>query len=397
MIKSMRIKNFKSIQDSGDIEFRPITIFIGGNNSGKSSFLQFLLMLKQTAESRNTASPLIVEGEYVRLGSFEDFIYGHETGKTLSVQSHIIRAGSSHPGVHDFSAEFAYDATAKRIELTKMESGRYGNSYQETDVGRDVTALRVELYHEMKWVYYLKPLRAEIQRDYKNTGETPSDAGLKGEQAVQVLFQDKFNSQTQHLLEKVEQWFRVFGFGYEPELEELGGNNYRLMWRDAKTNLRVNLADSGFGISQVLPIIVQGFYAPPRAQFIIEQPEIHLHPKAQAELGDLIVDIAGLESGEQQRTLLIETHSEHLIRRLQRRIAENKIQKEDVAVYFVEATENGSTFRRLELDEYGRFKAWPEGFFAEDADEMFAHHDAIFKRWDEEQRAKQPSETESMK
>ncbi|MBC8042673.1 MAG: DUF3696 domain-containing protein, partial [Rhizobacter sp.] len=205
------------------------------------------------------------------------------------------------------------------------------------------------------------------------------------EKTVQVLFQDKSQTEQRRkgLLAKVEFWLKTFGFGHEPEIEELGGDNYRLLIKDANTGIAVNVSDVGFGVSQVLPVIVQGFAASDNATLIIEQPEIHLHPKAQSELGDLMIDIAGIKAGEksaQPKTLLIETHSEHLIRRLQLRIAEKQISEQDVAIYFVQATAEGSQFGKVTLDKYGRFENWPEGFFSEDAGEMFHLQDAIFER-----------------
>jgi len=123
----------------------------------------------------------------------------------------------------------------------------------------------------------------------------------------------------------------------------------------------VSVTDVGFGVSQVLPVLVQVFYAPRRSTVILEQPEIHLHPAAQSELGDVL--IAALKDNDVQ--LLVESHSEHLLRRLQRRIAEGAVNQDDVALYFIETQRGESTISQLTVDEYGNILNWPRDFFGD--------------------------------
>lgn len=147
---------------------------------------------------------------------------------------------------------------------------------------------------------------------------------------------------------------------------------------DANSGLRVSHRDVGTGISQLLPVLVNA--AGLRESLVmIEQPELHLHPALQAELGDVFIESA---LGENKNTFLIETHSEHLILRIMRRIRESnagrqpetlpKVRPEDVAILFVQPTENGSVVKHLRVDERGRLiDAWPGGFFEESFDEIF--------------------------
>ena len=144
---------------------------------------------------------------------------------------------------------------------------------------------------------------------------------------------------------------------------------------DSKTNS--SIADVGFGISQLLPIITKSMTLK-NSSILIEQPEIHLHPALQAELGDLFINSA---LGEQKNTFLIETHSEHLILRILRRIRETAegslrddltpITPNDVAVVYVQPGENGSKVIEIPVTEDGDFaEKWPNGFFAERAKEL---------------------------
>ena len=110
----------------------------------------------------------------------------------------------------------------------------------------------------------------------------------------------------------------------------------------------------------------------------IEQPELHLHPALQAELADVFIESA---LGENKNTFLIETHSEHLILRLLKRIRQTTgglntklppVRPEDVAILFVQPTENGSVVQHLRVDQHGRLlDDWPGGFFEESFNELF--------------------------
>jgi predicted ATPase len=120
-----------------------------------------------------------------------------------------------------------------------------------------------------------------------------------------------------------------------------------------------NLSDVGFGNSQILPILVEG-YLGSALTMVIEQPEIHLHPAAQLKLGDFFHDL--VKAGKQ---VIVETHSEHLLLRLQTLVAKGELPAEDVQVLYVEREESRSNVRVLEITRMGSFQNWPKGFFGE--------------------------------
>lgn len=142
-------------------------------------------------------------------------------------------------------------------------------------------------------------------------------------------------------------------------------------------SMELSPADLGVGISQILPAVVLALSAK-RQMIAIEQPELHLHPALQAELGDLFIESA---LGDQKNTVILETHSEHLILRLLRRIRETTedrlegarpLRAEDVSVIYVERGDEGVKVSQLRIDEAGEFiDRWPKGFFEERADELF--------------------------
>ena len=138
---------------------------------------------------------------------------------------------------------------------------------------------------------------------------------------------------------------------------------------DQRTSTVVTHRDVGIGISQVLPVLVMA-YGSQGKLLAMEQPEIHLHPALQAELADVFIEAA---LGPRQNTFILETHSEHLILRLMRRIREGKVSSDDIGVVFVEPLARGSRFLDLRIDEEGDFiDDWPGGFFEESLHEKFA-------------------------
>jgi predicted ATPase len=150
-----------------------------------------------------------------------------------------------------------------------------------------------------------------------------------------------------------------------------------LVLLDKRSNTVVTHRDVGIGISQVLPVLVMA-YASHGKLLAMEQPEIHLHPALQAELGDVFIESA---LGERKNTFILETHSEHLILRLMRRMRETfngtntsimPVTPSDIAVLYVEPDGTRSIVREMPLNELGELvKSWPGGFFEEGLREQF--------------------------
>ena len=144
----------------------------------------------------------------------------------------------------------------------------------------------------------------------------------------------------------------------------------------------VDLPDVGFGISQVLPVLVQCFYAPPGSIIVIEQPEIHLHPSAQSALADVMIDVINSKENGNNRNiqLIIETHSEHFLRRLQRRIAEDSIDEKKVSAYFANITKTPAVLEPLQIDQFGNISNWPEHFFGDEMGDIIIQSEAAMNK-----------------
>lgn len=143
----------------------------------------------------------------------------------------------------------------------------------------------------------------------------------------------------------------------------------------------VKLTDVGVGVSQVLPALVEAFYAPPGSTVWMEQPEIHLHPQVRSRLADALISAvqSNDKDGPRNVQLVIESHSEHLLNRLQRRIAEGSLGLSEVAIYFCKSGRSGPELEALELNSEGNIANWPENFFGDAMEDVLARTEAAMK------------------
>ncbi|MCG9890589.1 MAG: DUF3696 domain-containing protein [Thermosynechococcaceae cyanobacterium MS004] len=214
---------------------------------------------------------------------------------------------------------------------------------------------------------YLGPMRDYPERFYLFSGKSTKQVGKSGKGTSDLLFESP------SFLKRVNQALEKFRIGHEIKIVSFQDQEtnepsdvYAIRLIDSFSKVNISLLDVGFGVSQVLPVIIQSLFARDQT-ILIEQPEVHIHPRLQTELGDLFMESVR-DFGNR---FIVETHSEHLMLRLQRRIREGKLKPDEVSVLYVDRTEEGSVCLQLRLDDEGDFiDYWPNGFFDEDYKEI---------------------------
>lgn len=262
--------------------------------------------------------------------------------------------------------------------------------YQNADF---LAEFALETERVLDGLFYLGPLRSPPRRVYQWSGDTPRDVGQQGQYAVAALLAAaQEGRELNRAFKKPKKRFDAFiaawltelgvisGFTVRPVAE--GRKEYEVLIRTHADAPEVKLTDVGFGISQVLPALVQAFYAPRGSTVWMEQPEIHLHPMAQSNLADAFISaVKSYENGRPRDTqLIIETHSEHLLTRLQRRVAEGVLEPHDIAVYFVTHRRGGAHIEQLQLDLAGEIRNWPPNFFGDEMGDIAARTLAALQR-----------------
>lgn len=429
----IRWKNFRGFRDTDWVRIAPLTIVIGANNSGKSSLLAPLLLMRQTIQSKDANTALVTRGDSTDVGFYRDYAYRHDTNNEVEFgfQFHnhsreegeeLKSVGTYPPG--EFQSTFRHGSsdqdlilkryevadlygrqmiaieqsddgylvdTSKIGELNEDEKAAVANArpinflfssssalYYLSKVGSNSGEDHLELerasdaFHKYLAVasyayedirrqfanmYYVGPHREHPKRAYEYYGDEPRDVGKDGQHFAEMLKRDDSG-----LLKSVNKWIRRLQIGREIEVDELSQNLFSVFLKSRSGKDRNNIADLGFGVSQILPVLVQLMAAREESLTIIKQPELHLNPKLQRGVADVFVDRA--VSG---RRVAIETHSEHILLRVRTLVAEGKIDPNEIAIYFVERWGFNSKVRTISVDEFGHIKPdeWPRDFMAD--------------------------------
>ncbi|MFA4917541.1 MAG: DUF3696 domain-containing protein, partial [Syntrophales bacterium] len=325
--------------------------------------------------------------------------YVLKDGDAVSLQ---VKYGKDEKGKLDLSSEeykfirtkgraWQLDEPEKFYRISEQSKARFQNADFLTDF-----ALSAE--NMLDKFYYLGPLRESPKRIYPWSGEQPEYVGLKGEYSVAaILSAQEQNRQInrgskcrlQPFAEFIATWLKDLGIIHSFSVKPVaaGRKEYEVLVKTHPSAAEVKISDVGVGVSQVLPALVGAFYCPPGSTVWMEQPEIHLHPQVQSELADVFISaIKAHEKGHIRNVqMIIESHSEHFLNRLQRRIAEGKITPDQVAIYFCKRSAKGAELEPLSLNLYGDIENWPENFFGDEMAEMTARTTAAMKRKMEEQ------------
>ena len=457
MFTHIRMQNFKSWKDSGEVKLAPLTGFFGTNSSGKSSLLQMLLLLKQTI---GTDEVIFFgdENSLVNLGNFREVIHNHDQDEPLRLEFgcesselftvevygrkrdgfydgyfptaidnftfntvieqnegklQIVDLGyrfeSSHvPKVNRNISPTVYENLSKIIhvnwsdgqiihidslnqqhQFTQEIKNCYGVPSSGDESLRQLSSAFENLFDN---IFFLGPTRAYSQHSYHWEGTHPESIGQLGDRMIDALLSARVEQLiTPHegkdvaIEARISAWLQDMDLAYSFSLRRPSSSirntpqndkNYKVHIQKSQDSAEVMLAAMGYGLSQFLPVLVLCYYAPEGATLILEQPGMHLHPKVQSQIADLLIEVVT----ERKLQILVESHSEHLLNRLQRRIAEEKIAADQTALYFCQNDKGLSTIERLRMDEFGNIENWPPNFFGDEIGDLFAMTEAQWKR-----------------
>ena len=231
-------------------------------------------------------------------------------------------------------------------------------------------------------MFYLGPLRQYPKRYYKWTGEKKSQiVKPDGADTIATLVSSERDDKT--LQKDVAKWLSkldlVESFNVKPT-----DRNRRFYEVSVQIDgVESALVDVGFGVSQVLPVVALLFSVPTGSIVLLEQPELHLHPNAQSLLADLLLHVAE----RRQLQLIVESHSEHILRRLQVRIAEAEsgfANPETIKMYFCQPRKGGSELSEVKLDRFGQIANWPDKFLGDISGDLHTMAKAAIRRRREE-------------
>lgn len=425
-ITKISVCGYKSIKDECTIDIYPLTILAGANSSGKSSIIQPLLLMKQTLEAPYDPGALLLNGPNVRFTSVDQLLTKLPTKKDCRDSFFVeIEADNTHSTRTTFKKDKkkAIDIIEMRTQnedgvsilspsmtTEEINSSTISHNLQRifehlistnTDVIKAIIrnrcfleiGLKINQNEEIKDNFFRSSKSDLISNYIRKIIHVP---GLRGnpERTYQInAIGDKFPGTFENYvasliaswqdtrnpkLLKLGQSLKALGLAERVDIRKVDDTQVevRVGHRQKNRTEMVSIADVGFGVSQTLPVLVALIVASPQQLVYIEQPEIHLHPRAQAALADIIV-----EAVNRGVRVTLETHSELFLRRIQSLVAEDKLAHDKVKLHWFSKDENGFTqISTADLDTDGSFGDWPEDFGDVDLQEESRYLDAADRK-----------------
>jgi len=441
MLTQIELANFKCFKEKTFFPLGQLTLLTGINGCGKSTFLQSLLLMRQSIEHNDSASQVVLNGSCVNLGSFKDiknssisrnelikFIYSYKDKHILypNQENNLKLHGyaeynfeenfeddmvaqisnitfSSKVTIHIDKKESAYEfeAVYKKIEdgnilninrfdfnevtrdkIAVVPSERKGscgllnllpltnvrpdfNNLKEYSLSLDVFSLHKSLYFYK--THYISADRLGPQEKYsKSPLGKFANVGAKGEFTVNLLYKKRddlvndnlcLGQDAKTLATQTEEWLSEIFKGAKVEIPSSGSNTLELLLNTNNSKDRFIPANVGFGYHCVLPIVVSGLIAKEGEVLIVENPEAHLHPRAQSQLAQFLARVSSC--GVQ---VFIESHSDHILNALRIAVIDKIVTPEDLSILYFQRDPEQPVVQ-IPVQPNGGIEEWPEGFF----------------------------------
>ncbi|EOI7409553.1 DUF3696 domain-containing protein [Yersinia enterocolitica] len=361
MINKIKLQYFKCFKNL-NLELKNITLLSGENASGKSSFIQSLLTLHQTMNENEWSTKLSLNGEDINLGTVGDVV------DKVNGRNHLFIS------IENTKNSFSWAFSGERSSLSMgIDSAKFNEKIINNPIKLQFLSppewSNDSLIKSLKGMIYIKAERCGPRDLYPLKDKDDNSIGSAGENSISVLFNTKDDILDDSITLKnipptkfhqVQERMRTFFPGFEFELEPLERiNSVTLGIRTVENTDFHRPVNVGFGVTQVLPIIISCLSAKKDDLLIIENPEVHLHPKGQALMGEFLAEIA--HTGVQ---IIIESHSDHILNGIRRSVKSRVISKDNVAFYFFnDRDRHESQVIAPQIDENGIIDHWPNGFF----------------------------------
>jgi hypothetical protein len=403
-ITAISVKGFKSFADETRLEIRPLTLLAGANSSGKSSAMQPTLLLKQTLEVDYDPGPLLLHGSHAKFTSATQLLH-----KATRFVAREFRTGLKTQAGLGFADTFrrksneAFDLVQMDLLGVALPDSAKGNqilslrpSMSSEELGRKLSMvpglklwrdrcffqigirgaesqsflarlrpvgiLTEEFSRLIRKIIHVPGLRGNPTRTYPTTGAREQFSGTFENYVASVV--SAWQETKDDRLERLGQAMESLGLSWRVRAKTIDATQVELLVGRLPTGKRgvardiVNIADVGFGVSQVLPVLVALLIAEKGQLVYVEQPELHLHPRAQEALAEVLAEAAN--RGVQ---VVAETHSSILLLAVQALVAEGRLDPAKVKLHWFQRDSDGVTkVTSADLDPQGAYGDWPEDF-----------------------------------
>ncbi|VVB92132.1 AAA ATPase domain protein [uncultured archaeon] len=445
MLQKIKLQNFKLHKDTS-LEIKPITLFIGQNNSGKSSIFQALQLIKQNIKTSHERPERFIYGEQygnllippkpeksttdyylypnrlIDIGTFEDVLRKNERFIGISIEGNLpVKKGAlKEKGIENIHVnyEMKFRNNTLNYHSGGIKGGQYCLEWDWRSEGRDKNKNPISL--KIDGIDFHFEARDEISEPIRHTGgSSPPDIpydieanaqelkdglvtsikdfissihaiyGLRGFEETSYPLSDTPPSETDFMLlydrslainsllpynreleSQLSSWFKNL-LSVEISFELLPGKTVKIKAKNAYGE--TSFINEGLGIHQLLFMFLPIALSPSSHTFLIEEPEAHLHPKAQSDISSTFIKILKNES----KQFLIATHSEHILFGFLNALAKKEISLDDIVIYYFKNEKGVSEITKLNIDEYGRVAGGLPGFFEQNIRNVIEYLNAL--------------------
>jgi len=369
MLTQIKLTNFKCFKRETSFPLSQLNLLTGINGQGKSTLLQSLLLMRQSHE-QNERTRILLNGSCVDLGHFNDI-----RNRSTSTSEYII-----------FEYDFRYKekinmkyylkenmGDSMSVNIDKMTGFPKDNYFNLRDY------VNFRKIFDFSKIHYISADRFGPQKFYLKYNLTPfHNVGVKGEFTANVLYKKKDNlvndelclgEDAKTLITQTEAWLNEIFEGAKVEIPHSETNILELFFNSSASKDRFKAVNVGFGYSYILPIVVSGLIAKEGEILIVENPEAHLHPKAQSRLTQFLAKVS--RCGVQ---VFIESHSEHILNASRIAMLDKIITIDDLSILYFQQSNEQPVVVPIPVQADGGIEEWPEGFFDQtdtDFDRLF--------------------------